>query len=94
MQQIYGKETIQYLPSFEFPSGFCLKANLKDLSNTDESFKFLKEVIKLYVEKQRQLLKHSTDQKTLVIMNVFIDQKTTVVLEDLKEADMYCQCSN
>ena len=40
----------------------------------------------MYVKKQRQLLKLSTDQKALVIMDVFIGQMTTVVLEAFKEA--------
>ena len=68
MQLIYGGKTSQSLPRFEFPSGFLLSANPKHYSNTDESLKCLKEIIKPYVKKQRELLKCSVDQKALVIM--------------------------
>ena len=88
MQLIYGGKTTHSLPRFEFPSTFCLSANPKHFSNTNDSLKFLKEVIKPYVKKQRQLLKRSTDQKALVIMDVFTGQTTTVVLEAFKEADI------
>ena len=46
MQLIYGGKTSQSLPIFEFPSGFLLSANPKHFSNTDESLKCLKEIIK------------------------------------------------
>ena len=94
MQLIYGGKTTQSLSKVEFPSGFCLSANPKHFSNMDKSLKFLKEVIKPHVKKQRQVLKRSTDQKALVIMDVFTGQMTTVVLEAFKEASMYRQCSS
>ena len=88
MQLIYGGKTSQSLPRFEFPSGFLLSANSKHFSNTDESLKCLKEIIKPYVKKQRELLKCSVDQKALVIMDVFTGQMTTAVLDAFKEADI------
>ena len=71
IQLIYGGKTTKSLPRFEFPKDFSLSTNPKHFSNTDESLKFLKEVIKPYVIKQRQTLKCSTDQKSLVIMDVY-----------------------
>ena len=50
--------------------------------------KCLKEIIKPYVKKQRELLKCSVDQKALVIMDVFTGQMTTAVLDAFKEADI------
>ena len=50
----------------------------KSFFNTNEYLKFLKEVIKPYVKKQRQLLKLSTDQKTIVIMDVFTGHMTSL----------------
>ena len=54
----------------------------------DKSLKFLKEVIKPYATKQRQILKCSGDQKALVIMDVFNGQMTTAVLDAFKEANI------
>ena len=88
MQLIYGGKTSQSLPRFEFPRGFSLSTNPKHFSNTEESLKFLKEVINPYVKHQRQLLKLSTNQKALVIMDVFTGQMTTAVLEAFKEANV------
>ena len=88
MQIIYGGKTSQSLPRFEFPRGFSLSINPKHFSNTEESLKFLKEVINHYVKHQRQLLKLSTNQKALVIMDVFTGQMTTAVLEAFKEANV------
>ena len=84
MQLIYGGKTSQSLPRFEFPSGFLLSANPKHFSNTHESLKCLKEIIKPYVK----LLKCSVDQKALVIMDVFTGQMTTAVLDAFKEVDI------
>ena len=85
---IHGGKTTRSLPRFEFPKDFSFSINLKRLPNTDESLKFLKEVIKPYVIKQRQILKCSADQKALVIMNVFTGQMATVVLDAFQEANI------
>ena len=57
MQLIHGGKTSQSLPRYRFSKGFCLSFSTKDFSNTNESIKFLKEIITPYVEKQRELLK-------------------------------------
>ena len=88
VQLIYGGKTTQSLPRFEFPKDFSLSTNPKRFSNTDESLKYLKEVIKSYVIKQRQILKCSADQKALVIMDVFTGQMTTAVLDVFKKANI------
>ena len=54
MQLIYGDKTSQSLPRYRFPKGFCLSFNPKHFSNNNESIKFLKEIITLYVVKQRE----------------------------------------
>ena len=82
VQLIYGGKTTQSLPRFEFPKDFNLSTNPKNVSNTDEWLKFLKEVIKPYVTKQRQILKYSADQKALVIMDVFTGEMKTAVMHD------------
>ena len=74
MQLIYGGKTSQSLPRYRFPKGFCLSFNPKHFSNTNESIKFLKEILTPYVVKQRELLTCQVDQKALVIMDVFTGQ--------------------
>ena len=87
MQPIYGK-TSQSLPRYRFPKGFCLSFNPKHFSNTNESIKFLKEIITPYVVTQRELLKCQVDQKALVIMDVFTGQMTAEVLNAYEEANI------
>ena len=49
---------------------------------------FLKYVIKIYVIKQKQILKCSTDQKALAIMDVFAGQMKTAVLDAFRKSNM------
>ena len=51
VQLIYGGKITQSLPRFELPNDFSLGTNSRRFSNTDESLKFLKELIKPYVSK-------------------------------------------
>ena len=88
VQLIYGGKTTQSLPRFEFQKDFTLSTNPKDISNTDELLEFLKDIIKPYIIKQRQILKCSVDQKALIIMDVFTGQITTAVLDAFKEANI------
>ena len=53
MQLIYGGKTNQSIPRYNFPENFCLIANPKHFSNTEESLKYLDEVIIWYVVKER-----------------------------------------
>ena len=52
MQLIYGGKTNQSIPRYNFPYN-CLSANPKHFSNTEESLKYLDEVIIPYVVKER-----------------------------------------
>ena len=71
VQLIRGGKITRSLQWFEFLKDFSLSTNLKHFSNTNEWRKFLKEVIKPYVIKRRQILKCSADQKAPIIMGVF-----------------------
>ena len=53
MQLIYGGKTNQSIPQYNFPENFCLSANPKHFSNTEESLKYLDEDIIWYVVKER-----------------------------------------
>ena len=75
MQLIYGGKTEKSLPRYQFPDGFSLSVNEKHFSNT----KLLKEIIVPYVKKERSSLGLESEQKALVIMDVFTGQMTTDV---------------
>ena len=66
MQLIYKGKTSQSFPKITLPDGFSLSANEKHFSNTDESIKYLKEIIIPYVEQKRKE-SDPTDQATLSI---------------------------
>ena len=83
-QIIYKGKTIQSLPQIYFPNGFSLSVNEKHFSNTQESIKFLKEIVIPFVDKKRSELKNPS-QAALLIWDVFRGQKTTPVLDILKE---------
>ena len=48
MQLIYGDKITQSIPKFKFPKQFSLSANPKHFSNTEESLKYIREIIKPY----------------------------------------------
>ena len=83
-QLIYKEKITQSLPKVDFPDGFSLSANEKHFSNTQESIKFLKEIIIPFVNKKRLELKNP-NQAALLIWDVFRGQKATPVLDLLKE---------
>ena len=84
MQLIYKGKTSQSFPKITLPDGFSLSANEKHFSNTDESIKYLKEIIIPYVEQKRKE-SDRTDQAALLIWDVFRGQKTEPVLEVSRE---------
>ena len=51
-QLIYKGKTTQSLPKIDFPDGFSLSVNEKHFSNTQESIKFLKEIVIPFVDKK------------------------------------------
>ena len=79
IQLIYGGKTDKSIPRYQFPDGFSLSVNEKHFSNTNESIKLLKEIIVPYVKKERSSLGLESEQKALVIMDVFTGQMTTDV---------------
>ena len=81
-QLIYKGKTTQSLPKIDFPDGFSLSVNEKHFSNTQESLKFLKEIVIPFADKERSELKNPS-QAALLIRNVFNGQKTTPVLDIL-----------
>ena len=83
-QLIYKRKTTQSLPKIDFPDGFSLSVNKKHFSNTQESIKFLKEIVIPFVDKRRSELKNPI-QAALLNWDVFRGQKKTPVLDILKE---------
>ena len=83
-QLIYKEKTTQSLPKIDFPNGFSLSVNEKHFNNTQESIKFLKEIVIPFVDKKRSELKNPS-QAALLIWDVFRGQKITPTLDILKE---------
>ena len=88
MQLIYGGKTNQSIPRYNFPENFCLSANPKHFSNTEESLKYLDEVIIPYVLKERSESKLLNDQKAVMIMDVFTGQMTPQVIQHYAESNI------
>ena len=61
-QLICKGKTTQSLPKIDFPDGFSLSVNEKHFSNTQESIKFLKEIVISFVDKKRSELKNRVQQ--------------------------------
>ena len=91
MQVIYSGKTKASQPrDFKFPSGFCVTQNPKHWSNEIESLKLINEIISPYVTKKREELKLPTDQKALLVWDVFRGQMTDKVKERLDELNIEC----
>ena len=69
LQLIYGGKILQSLPRYKFLSGFSLSANPAHYSNTQESLKYIVDVIAPHMERQRVSEGLAQDQKGLVIIN-------------------------
>ena len=80
-QLIYGGKTTQSLPKYEFPKLFSLSVNPTHYSNSQESIKFIEEILVPYFTKKRQDLGLNVDHKPLIIFDVFTGQMTTEVKE-------------
>ena len=88
VQLIYGGKTNQSLSRYKFPDEFSLSVNEKHFSNTKESIKLLKEIIVPYVEKERIALGLESEQKVLVVMDVFTGQMTAEVSKIFEESNI------
>ena len=85
MQLIYGDKTTQSIPKFKFLKEFSLSANPKPFSNTEESLKYVREIIKPYMNNQRLVNNLPDDQKALIVMDVFTGQTTSRIVESYEE---------
>ena len=72
MQLIYGGETVQSLPRFQFPNSFSLSVNEKHYSSTQESLKFFNEIIIPFIKEVRLSDGLSANQYALMTMDVCI----------------------
>ena len=91
MQVIDSGKTKASLPrGFSFPAGFCLTQNPKHWSNKEETLKLINEVINPYVVKQHKELKLPSDQKALLIWDVFRGQMTDKVKRMLDSLNIEC----
>ena len=69
-------------------SNTILLANPKQFSNTEESLKYLDEVVIPYVVKERSESKLLNDQKALMTMDVFTGQMTPQVIQHYAESNI------
>ena len=74
---IYAGKTTQSLPRFKFPSELSLSVNVTHYSNSNESVKFIEEIIAPYMKKERERQSLLPTQKDVVIMKVFKGQMIT-----------------
>ena len=84
MQFNYGGKMVQGLSQLKFPQEFSLSVNKKPYSNEVESIKLIEEIVLPYVKEKQERLRKS-DQKVLVILDVFRGQITDDVLNLFKE---------
>ena len=85
VQLIYAGKTTQSIPKIAFPDSFSLSANPTHFSNTEESLKFLDEIIIPYVVRERSKLEVSMEQKALMIMDAFTGQMTEDVVKKYQD---------
>ena len=91
IQLIYGGKTSKSIPAVAFPPEFLLSANEKHYSNEKESLKMLKKIIIPFVEKERRSLDLDSCHPALLIMDVFKGQMTELVMEVLKENNIFLE---
>ena len=84
-QLIYGGKTTQRIPKVTFPKDFSSRANSSHYSNSEESLKFLKEMVILYVGNERCQLKLPKEQKALMVIDVFTGQMTEDVVKKYQD---------
>ena len=87
LQLIYGDKTNQSLPRYQFPKDFSLSVNPKHCSNEKESLKLINEIILPYDTEERQRL-FKSNQKALMIFDVFKGQITDKVLRQYKDSNI------
>ena len=88
MQLIYGGKTNQSIPRVGFPERFCLSVYPKHFSYTDESLKFLNEIIIPYLYFERSNLKLVKEQKALIEMNLLTCQMINAVFKQYQDSNI------
>ena len=84
-QLIYGGNTTQSLPKYEFLKSFSLSVTPTHYSNSQESIKFIEKILVPYFTKKRQDLGLTANQKGLLIFNVFTGQMSSDVQEVIEK---------
>ena len=82
MQLTYGGKTKKSLQ--KFLDSFSLSANEKQFSNTQESLKFIEEIIVPYSEKEHDMLNQRANFPALLIIDVLPGQMTDPVIKMLR----------
>ena len=91
MQVIYSGKTKASQPrDFKYPSGFCVTQNPQHWSNEAETLKMIEKIIDPYVVEKRKILNLATEQKALLIWDVFKGQVTAGVLDKLATLNIEC----
>ena len=75
-------------PKFKFPESFHITHSQNHCSNEDIVMQYLKRIIFLYIESERQALKLPENAKGLLIFDVFKEQATSAVNDWLKKNDI------
>ena len=74
-------KTTQSLTKYEFPKSFSLSVSPTHYSNSQESIKFIEEILVPYFTKKCRDVGLTADQKDLLIFDVFTGQLTSDVKE-------------
>ena len=86
IQLIYAGKTTQSIPKVAFPKIFSLSANSSHYPNTEESLKFLDEIVIPYVVvRERSKLELLKEHKALMVMDVFTGQMTEDVVKKYQD---------
>ena len=68
-------------PRVKFPDSFSLSTNEKHSSNTQESLKFIEEIILSYFEIERDILNLGEDFPVLLVIDFFSDHMSDPVIK-------------
>ena len=84
---IYGGKTTQSVPKYEFLKSFSLGVNTH-YNKSQESIKFIEEILVPYFTKKDRNLGLTADQKCLLIFDLFIRQMTSDVKEVIEKHNL------
>ena len=82
------KEKVGAKEGLKFPDGFNLAFTKNHWSNEEKAIEHIEKIVVPYVEKVREELNLETNQKALLIFDVFRGQKTQKYLDVLKAYDL------